>query len=70
MVMLPTPLIAGMKIAISRNDSRFAFRYWSLTPWKISSLRGSRRNAWTARIPVIDSTKCTMTSTTASRVCR
>ncbi len=68
--MLPTPLIDGMKIALIRNDSRFASRYLSLTPWKISSLRGSRRNAWTARMPCIDSTKCTITSTTASRVRR
>jgi hypothetical protein len=34
------------------------------------SLRGSRRNACTARMPPIVSTKCTITSATVSRVRR
>ena len=59
-----------MNHATSRNAVRLAARYWSLTSSKISWLRGSRRNACTARIPPIDSTKCTMTSATFSRVTR
>ena len=59
-----------MNQATSRNATRLAARYWSLTSSKISWLRGSRRNACTARMPFIDSTKWTITSATFSRVTR
>jgi hypothetical protein len=36
----------------------------------MASLRGSRRKAWTARMPLKVSTNWTMTSATLSRVCR
>ncbi len=52
------------------GDAGWRARYWSLTSSKISWLRGSRRNACTARMPPIDSTKWTMTSATFSRVTR
>ena len=59
-----------MNQATRRKATRLAARYCSLTSSKISWLRGSRRKAWTARIPLIDSTKCTITSATFSRVTR
>ena len=70
MVTLPISRIPGMNHTTSRKACRLARRYWSLTSSKISWLRGSRRNAWTARMPPIDSTKCTITSATFSRVRR
>ncbi len=59
-----------MNQATRRNATRLAERYCSLTSSKISWLRPSRRNAWTARMPPIDSTKWTITSATFSRVTR
>ena len=70
MVTLPISRISGMNQATRRNATRLAARYWSLTSSKISWLRGSRRKAWTARMPFIDSTKWTITSATFSRVTR
>ena len=68
--MLPISLMPGMNHVTSRKARRFATRYCSLTSSKISWLRDSRRKACTARMPSIDSTKCTMTSATFSRVTR
>ena len=68
--MLPISLMPGMNQATSRNARRLAARYCSLTSSKISWLRDSRRNACTARMPSIDSTNCTITSATFSRVTR
>ena len=68
MVTLPISRMPGMNQATSRNATRLARRYWSLTSSKISWLRGSRRKACTARMPPIDSTKWTITSATFSRV--
>ena len=70
MVTLPISRMPGMNQATSRKAARLATRYCSLTSSKISWLRASRRNAWTARMPPIDSTKCTITSATFSRVTR
>ncbi len=70
MVMLPIRRIPGMNQATSRKATRLAARYCSLTSSKISWLRGSRRKACTARMPLIDSTKCTITRATFSRVRR
>ncbi len=39
-------------------------------PGKISSLRGSRRKAWTARMPPSDSVNWMTTRATVSRVLR
>ena len=50
-----------MKIATSRNDVAVRVLVAVGDLVKISALRGSRRYAWTARMPVIVSTNCTMT---------
>jgi hypothetical protein len=70
MVTLPMSRMPGMNHATSRKATRLARRYWSLTSSKISWLRRSRRKAWTARMPPMDSTKWTITSATFSRVTR
>ncbi len=52
----PSRLIAGPNVDASRFDHMLASRYRPLTSSKISWLRASRRNAWTALIPPSDST--------------
>ena len=70
MVRLPISRVPGMKIATNRKASTFASAYRSATSSKISWLRRSRRYDWTARIPVMVSTKCTMVMAEVSRTRR
>ena len=67
---MPRIATPGTNTAISRNERAFAARTSSLRAAKISSLRRSRRNACTARIPPSDSTNCTISAEVVSRVRR
>src|SRR5579864_9525547 len=62
--------MAGPNVDASRLDQMLASRYRPFTSSKISWLRGSRLNAWTARMPPSDSTYWTITSTIARRTAR
>ncbi len=57
---LPTSRTAIVNVATTSSASLFAPRNRSFSAAMIASLRGSRRNACTARIPFMVSTNCTM----------
>ena len=67
---LPTSDTLGPNIAYSRAACLLASEYSWPCAEKIAEFRGSRRKAWTARIPPNVSTNCTMTSAMASLVRR
>ena len=67
---VPRIATPGTNSAISRNDRALATRTSWLSCSKICPLRGSRRNACTARMPASDSTNCTISAALATRVRR
>ena len=67
---LPTRVIPGEYTAISRIERRVAAALRAFSVEKISSLRRSRRNACTARMPPNVSTNAMITSAIASRLRR
>ena len=70
MTRLPISVTAGTKTAISQNARSWACRLSSLSAACSSSLRGSRRNACTARMPPNVSVNCTISAAIVSRVRR
>ena len=69
-VALPTRRTPATYQATVRNAVVLASRLAVVSRSMISLLRRSRRNACTARMPFIDSTKCTISRATVLRVRR
>ncbi|MGC0368146.1 hypothetical protein RKD05_000398 [Microbacterium sp. SLBN-111] len=62
-----TAISAGSNVPNSRIERMLTSRYWPARSPNSSSLRGSLRNAFTARMPVIVSTNLTITCALTTR---